>query len=418
MYSLTVSHHFMAAHSLVGQVFGPAQRLHGATYVVEAELRRETLDADGIICDIGLALDLLQGVIAEFDMRNLDEFDRIPRTKHNDRISRWRDPSAAVAADQRGSGRVGRHCQPEGRGAGNPDGLGRLRCAAWMTGLAFVVPGRLDQLTGGYLYDRHIIDGLRDRGREVEVIELGSGADGRTLASIADGTPTVVDGLALPGLEQAIPGQARAACGLSPWCTTRSTEETGLSRREAERLSPWRLHCCRGFAACFAQAAEPPRRSSDMASLRSGSPLSRRVRQSRRSATAPSPAGALLCVASLIPRKGHRVLIEALRRLGALDWSLLCVGALDRDPPTTRTVRRMISAAGLDRRITLAGEWPPERVTDAYRAADIFVLPSFHEGYGMAYAEAMAHGLPIIAHHRRGHTRNRPRQAGLLVSAR
>jgi glycosyltransferase involved in cell wall biosynthesis len=56
----------------------------------------------------------------------------------------------------------------------------------------------------------------------------------------------------------------------------------------------------------------------------------------------------------------------------------------------------MISAAGLDRRIALAGEWPPELVARAYRAADIFVLPSYHEGYGMAYAEAMAHGLPII----------------------
>jgi 6-pyruvoyltetrahydropterin/6-carboxytetrahydropterin synthase len=73
MYSLTVSHHFMAAHSLVGQVFGPAQGLHGATYVVEATLRRATLDADGIICDIGRALDLLKGVIAEFDYRNLDD---------------------------------------------------------------------------------------------------------------------------------------------------------------------------------------------------------------------------------------------------------------------------------------------------------------------------------------------------------
>ena len=128
------------------------------------------------------------------------------------------------------------------------------------------------------------------------------------------------------------------------------------------------------------------------------------------------PAGALLCVASLIPRKGHRVLIEALRRLGALDWSLLCVGALDRDPPTTRTVRRMISAAGLTRRITLAGEWPPERVTDAYKAADIFVLPSFHEGYGMAYAEAMAHGLPIIATTAGAIPETVPRTAGLLVS--
>jgi 6-pyruvoyltetrahydropterin/6-carboxytetrahydropterin synthase len=73
MYSITVSHHFMIAHSLVGTVFGPAQQLHGATYVVEAELRRDALDADGIVCDIGRALDLLKAVLAEFDYRNLDE---------------------------------------------------------------------------------------------------------------------------------------------------------------------------------------------------------------------------------------------------------------------------------------------------------------------------------------------------------
>jgi len=73
MYSVTVSHHFMIAHSLAGAVFGPAQQLHGATFVVEAELRREALDADGIVCDIGRGLDLLKAVLAELDYRNLDE---------------------------------------------------------------------------------------------------------------------------------------------------------------------------------------------------------------------------------------------------------------------------------------------------------------------------------------------------------
>jgi 6-pyruvoyltetrahydropterin/6-carboxytetrahydropterin synthase len=73
MYSVTVSHHFMIAHSLVGAVFGPAQQLHGATYVVEAEFRRDGLDADGVVCDIGHALELLRAVLAELDYRNLDE---------------------------------------------------------------------------------------------------------------------------------------------------------------------------------------------------------------------------------------------------------------------------------------------------------------------------------------------------------
>src|SRR6201987_6558112 len=63
----------MIAHSLVGTVFGPAQQLHGATFVVEGELRRDALDADRIFCDIGRALDLFKTVLAEFDYRNLDE---------------------------------------------------------------------------------------------------------------------------------------------------------------------------------------------------------------------------------------------------------------------------------------------------------------------------------------------------------
>lgn len=73
MYSITVSHHFMVAHSLAGSVFGPAQQLHGATYIVEAELRSGSLDTDGIICDIGRALDMLKAVLGQFDYRNLDE---------------------------------------------------------------------------------------------------------------------------------------------------------------------------------------------------------------------------------------------------------------------------------------------------------------------------------------------------------
>jgi 6-pyruvoyl-tetrahydropterin synthase len=75
MYSITVSHHFMIAHSLAGEVFGPAQRVHGATYVVEAELRGDSLDADGIVCDIGRALDLLRAVLSDFEYRNLDELE-------------------------------------------------------------------------------------------------------------------------------------------------------------------------------------------------------------------------------------------------------------------------------------------------------------------------------------------------------
>jgi 6-pyruvoyl-tetrahydropterin synthase len=73
VFSVTVRDHMMIAHSLRGEVFGPAQRLHGATYVVDATFRRATLDADGIVVDIGRAAEALRAVVGELGYRNLDD---------------------------------------------------------------------------------------------------------------------------------------------------------------------------------------------------------------------------------------------------------------------------------------------------------------------------------------------------------
>ncbi|MGE0450895.1 MAG: 6-pyruvoyl tetrahydropterin synthase family protein [Vicinamibacterales bacterium] len=104
MYSVSVRDHFMIAHSFRGDVFGPAQRLHGATYVVDLEFRRAELDADGIVVDIGLALGTLSQVLAGLNFRNLDDepafagrnttteflaraiFDRVVEAIHADRL--------------------------------------------------------------------------------------------------------------------------------------------------------------------------------------------------------------------------------------------------------------------------------------------------------------------------------------------
>jgi 6-pyruvoyl-tetrahydropterin synthase len=75
VFSVTVRDHMMIAHSLRGEVFGPAQRLHGATYVVDATFRRAALDGDGIVIDIGVAAEALAAVVGELSYRNLDEVD-------------------------------------------------------------------------------------------------------------------------------------------------------------------------------------------------------------------------------------------------------------------------------------------------------------------------------------------------------
>ena len=287
-----------------------------------------------------------------------------------------------------------------------------------MTELVFVVPGRLDQLTGGYLYDRHIIDGLRSRGRIIKVIELTLNDRETALAELADGTTTVIDGLALPDLEQAVIAEWRRL-RLVALIHHPLAEETGLSRAAAERLirlEAVALQRFRGVVCPSARTAAAVQAygipSERILVIPPGTAKPDRPSRSRR-----GPVRSLLCVASLTPRKGHRVLVAALARIRDLDWEMRCIGSLDRDPRTARSIRQMISAARLGRRVTLAGEQPPRMVMRAYRAADLFVLPSLHEGYGMAFAEAMAHGLPIVATAAGAIPETVPREAGLLVPA-
>jgi glycosyltransferase involved in cell wall biosynthesis len=285
-----------------------------------------------------------------------------------------------------------------------------------MTELAFVVPGRLDQLTGGYLYDRHIIDGLRSRGRAVKVVELGPNDRETALAKLADGTTAVIDGLALPVLEQAVIAEWRRL-RLVALVHHPLAEETGLSRAAAERLvrlEAAALQRLRGVvcpsartAAGVAACGIPPER---IYVIPPGTAKPDQPLRPRR-----GPVRSLLCVASVIPRKGHRVLVAALARIRDLDWEMLCIGSLDRDPRNARSIRQLISAARLGPRITLAGEQSPRMVMRAYRAADLFVLPSLHEGYGMAFAEAMVHGLPIVATAAGAIPETVPHDAGLLI---
>ena len=86
MFSVTVRDHMMIAHSLRGDVFGPAQRLHGATYVVDATFRRTALDADGIVIDIGRATEALSAVVGELSYRNLDDVPEFAETNSSTEV--------------------------------------------------------------------------------------------------------------------------------------------------------------------------------------------------------------------------------------------------------------------------------------------------------------------------------------------
>jgi glycosyltransferase involved in cell wall biosynthesis len=104
----------------------------------------------------------------------------------------------------------------------------------------------------------------------------------------------------------------------------------------------------------------------------------------------------LLAVGSVVPRKGYDVLVRALGRLRDHDWRLTIAGADDRSPETTVALRALVSALDLEGRVTVAGALSEAELGTQYSRADVFVMSSLFEGYGMALAEAMARGLPIV----------------------
>jgi glycosyltransferase involved in cell wall biosynthesis len=283
-----------------------------------------------------------------------------------------------------------------------------------LTAFTLIVPGALEQFTGGYLFDRHVVDGLRAIGRAVAVIELpgefpaadetARSAAAAALAGLPSGHTVVIDGLALPAFAECMDAHT-GRLSIVAFVHHPLSLETGLSAQTARsyaliesRLWPMMrgLLCPSTHTAATVIATGVPAKR-----VRVTPPGTRAPLPAVAATEAPQPGASralqLLAVGTVTQRKGHLQLIEALSRLPELDWHLTCVGSLTRDPACARALRDAISAHGLQHRVTLAGEVPVHQLDAAYRRADVFVLASHHEGYGMVYAEALAYHLPIVA---------------------
>jgi glycosyltransferase involved in cell wall biosynthesis len=123
----------------------------------------------------------------------------------------------------------------------------------------------------------------------------------------------------------------------------------------------------------------------------------------------------LLTVASLTPRKGHVAALAALARLKRRRWRLVVVGSPTRDPACARRIRRAARDYGLGGRVRFAGELGATRLAREYARAGVFLLASRYEGYGMAFAEALAWRLPVVGLRAGAVGRTVPRSAGILA---
>jgi glycosyltransferase involved in cell wall biosynthesis len=276
--------------------------------------------------------------------------------------------------------------------------------------LHFIVPGSIQTKTGGYGYDRRVMDGLRALGSDVQLYELRGAfpvndavalSETSVIETVPDGATVVVDGLALPAFAARIEHTASRCCVI-PLVHHLLVDETSLSDADRKELGAIERRCLR-----FARHVIVTSPATAIAVAAAGAPVGQitavepgvdHPRDGSCEVSEISGDGRLLIVSvgAVIARKGHLTLIRALAPLRDLDWRLQCFGSLTTDVTLSDELRQLIVREGLSDQVELMGEVDDASLCDAYRRADIFALASAYEGYGMAFAEALTHGLPIV----------------------
>ncbi len=294
---------------------------------------------------------------------------------------------------------------------------------------AFAVPGDLETPTGGYAYDKRIIAGLRACDWQIDVIDLGGAfpnpdraareAAMAKLLATPEGCPIVIDGLAF-GVMAKEAELLRARNPLVALVHHPLALETGIDAgmvkalRDSERAA---LGCARSVIVTSRPTAEILAGEYTVSSERIAviRPGVDRVAVGARRSQVTSAAVNLLAVGSITQRKGYDILIEVLASLKALPWQLTIAGA-SRSQAAFARLENDIERFHLQDRVAIAGAVTEARLTELYTNADVFVLASLFEGYGMVFGEAIAYGLPIVATAVGAAGDIVPGDAGLLVA--
>ncbi|MEV1068130.1 glycosyltransferase family 4 protein [Streptomyces sp. NPDC050263] len=274
----------------------------------------------------------------------------------------------------------------------------------------FVMPGGVDDPanpSGGNAYDRRLCLDLPGFGWQVHK-HLASGSWprpeaaaraelARTLREFPDGTVVLIDGLVACGVPEIIVPEAERL-RLAVLVHLPLGDERGLAPEVAAELDAKERAVLRAVPAVIATSEWAVRRLVSHHGL-----APERVHVAAPGADiAPLASGTdgvsrLLCVAAVTPRKGQHRLVEALAAARDLPWSCVCVGGLGQDPEYVTHLRGLIAKYGLEDRLQLAGPKAGAELDAAYASADLMVLTSYAETYGMAVTEALARGIPVLA---------------------
>ena len=293
--------------------------------------------------------------------------------------------------------------------------------------LGWAIPGDIATISGGYAYDRRMIAELGRLGWEVDLIGLGDGfplpsprqkaeAEARLLSARGD-CPVVVDGLAF-GVLPEIAALLRRSRPLVALVHHPLALETGLTADEAARLQASEREALASAHHVVATSPWTAELLADRFGVKPERLLVVPPGTDRVPLATSSSDGTLrlISVGAIGPRKGFDLLVEALAQLTPLPWRLAIAGDRERDAAAVARLDGLIVRHGLERRVDSLGKVSPERLAALYAGADLFVLASRFEGYGMAFAEALAHGLPVIGTTGGATPHTVPASAGRLVA--
>ena len=295
-----------------------------------------------------------------------------------------------------------------------------------MKQVVFAVPGDLSTPTGGYVYDRRIVAELPKSGWQVDVLDIGTSfprasdaelaAAHAQLAALPAGRLIVVDGLAFGVMADSAQALHRSH-KLVALVHHPLALETGLEESEADKFRTSERQALSFVCRIITTSATTAR----ILAQEFGVPqqkLSVVLPGNDRVPLAARPGGKtvnLLAVGSIVPRKGYDVLIAALGQIPDLPWRLVIAGDPSRSPATAAALQAQIASLHLTGRVDSVGVVSSARLASLYAAADLFVLPSHYEGFGMAYTEAIAHGVPVVGTTAGAIPEAVPRGAGVLV---
>ncbi|QFT45607.1 D-inositol 3-phosphate glycosyltransferase [Roseivivax sp. THAF40] len=292
---------------------------------------------------------------------------------------------------------------------------------------AFAVPGNLSLPTGGYHYDRCLLDGLRAEGRDVSHIALpasfpfpGPADMGQAVAQLSDipeSRVLLIDGLAFGALDTR--ALDRIAAPIVALVHHPLAHESGMAESEARRLHALERDNLQRAAHVLVPSGyikqvlvdEYAVEAERMTVIRPGRP---EVRVAQAEA-APEGPPLILSVGLLHPRKGHDVLISALGRIADLDWRAVIVGSPWEEAYDTK-LTALISELGSQDRVRLAGRVDQAELDTLYAEAHLFALATRFEGYGIVFDEALMRGLPIVSTKAGAVPGTVPDDAGLLVA--